>query len=251
MDLQYLLSPAMDFVSQRQQAPQIHAERDLNGDDPSHISVRAFKHVYPNQDDGILSFDSVTNSFTKPQKSASQPPMDPYAEDFLKDVLGPEKWEIFSARLFERRLGAKARILKNKGKSGEEGDGKSSISAIEFLVKVEVVKEILRTYVPHPYNPLKSLTHTYPRSPSGQVTLTRATILQLSGWSNTQFSYWARRAEAVSVLSDYDSRLRAVGKALERRLRDNAFSDEGDEEEAASVTGKGLDAIVDEVKKRT
>jgi len=176
--------------------------------------------------------------------------MDPYAEDFLKDVLGPEKWEIFSARLFERRLGAKAKG-KGRGKPGEDGDNKSSISAIEFLVKVEVVKEILRSYVPHPYNPLKSLTHPYPRSPSGQVTLTRSTILQLCGWSNTQFSYWARRAEAVSVLSEYDSRLRSVGSALERRLRDNVFSDAVDEDEAALVTGKGLDAIVDEVKKRT
>ena len=166
-------------------------------------------------------------------------------------MLGPEKWETFASRLFERRLGGKA---KNKGKnrSGDDDEARSGVSAIEFLVKVEVVKEILRTYVPHPYNPLKSLTHPYPRAPSGQVTLTRSTVLLLSGWSNTQFSYWARRAEAVSVLADHDSRLHAVGAALERRLRNpHSFTSEDDNDEGTLVTGKGLDAIVDEVKKRT
>jgi hypothetical protein len=168
-------------------------------------------------------------------------------------MLGADKWETFSSRLFERRLGVKGKS-KGKNKSGDEDDGKSGVSAIEFLVKVEVVKEILRTYVPHPYNPLKSLTHPYSHAPTGQVTLTRSTVLLLSGWSNTQFSYWARRAEAVSVLAEHDSRLRAVGTALARRLRDPrlAASDgDDDTDEDALVTGKGLDAIVDEVKKRT
>lgn len=167
-------------------------------------------------------------------------------------MLGAEKWETFSSRLFERRLGAKGKS-KGKSKSGDDDDAKSGVSAIEFLVKVEVVKEILRTFVPHPYNPLKSLTHPYPRAPSGQVTLTRSTVLLLSGWSNTQFSYWARRAEAVSVLAEHDPRLRAVGAALERRLRDphSAEYESDERDEGASVTGKGLDAIVDEVKKRT
>lgn len=163
-------------------------------------------------------------------------------------MIGPEKWEIFSSRLFERRLGARAKG-KGKGKPSEDDDNRSGVSAIEFLVKVEIVKEVLRSFVPHPYNPLKSLTHTYPVAPSGQVTLTRSTVLALSGWSNTQFSYWARRAEAVSVLGEYDSRLHAVGVALERRLKgDNTIPPSS---EAYSVTGKGLDAIIDEVKKRT
>lgn len=267
MDLQYILSPLVSFPSQPQQVGPDRAERDSRGKvtssqlpirfeqcsvplgsvvDGPQVSVRAFKQVHPSPDDNGLGFvDSM------PQKGSSQPPTDPYAEDFLKEVLGPHKWEIFSARLFERRLRAKGKGKHKPG--GDDTDSRSSVSAIEFLVKVEVVKEILRTYVPHPYNPLKSLSHSYLHAPSGQVTLTRSTILQLSGWSNTQFSYWARRAEALSVLSEYDSRLKAVGTALERRLRDNlALSDEGDEEdEVAMVTGKGLDAIVDEVKKRT
>lgn len=103
--------------------------------------------------------------------------------------------------------------------------------------------------ISHPYNPIKSLSHPYSASPTGSVTLTRNTVLALSGWSNTQFSYWARRAEAVSVLAAHDDRLRSVACALERRLHPNKFPDSTAEEE--HVTGKGLDAIVDDVKKRT
>ena len=151
-------------------------------------------------------------------------------------------------------------------------------TAIDFLVKVEVVKEVLRTYIPyvfsppltcsrswisltmylrsHPYNPLKSLSHPYPPSPSGSVTLTRSTVLVLSGWSNTQFSYWARRAEGISVLAAHDERLHAVAIALQKRINaggvlldgaDEIYSTEG----CPNVTGKGLDIIIDEVKKRT
>lgn len=104
--------------------------------------------------------------------------------------------------------------------------------------------------ISHPYNPIKSLSHPYSASPTGSVTLTRNTVLALSGWSNTQFSYWARRAEAVSVLAAHDDRLRAVANALERRLHPNHNNSTALVEEE-TVTGKGLDAIVDDVKKRT
>ncbi|KAF8590583.1 hypothetical protein K439DRAFT_100800 [Ramaria rubella] len=282
MDLQYILSPSVMLDGQQQ--PHSHVNQShivFQSQDqavPSQVAIqlssqpvpstscsggiqltpsltrRPAEHVHPNPDDAIISFDSNTRSFPKPAKPSTPSIADPYAEDFLRDMLGIDKWETFSSRLFERRLGGKSKG-KGKGKPGDDDDSKSGVSAIEFLVKVEVVKEILRTYVPHPYNPLKSLTHPYPRAPSGHVTLTRSTVLLLSGWSNTQFSYWARRAEAVSVLADHDSRLRAVGTALERRLRGHHYQEpEGEGEnhdEAAIVTGKGLDAIVDEVKKRT
>jgi hypothetical protein len=139
----------------------------------------------------------------------------------------------------------------------------------------------------HPYNPLKSLAHEYAGSPTGEVTLNRSTVLALSGWSNTQFSYWVRRGEAISTLRDYDERLGALASVLERRLRDDigaeiaaAHSDtssslEGQRSESPSssnsaptsgsasshvrpeddlvqgITGKGLDIIIDEVKKRS
>ena len=135
----------------------------------------------------------------------------------------------------------------------------------------------------HPYNPFKSLTHPYPDCPAGHVTLTRAAVLALSGWSNTQFSYWARRAEAICVLAPHDKILYQVAVALGRRLRplvaaprydgspDSAYPSPASslssltptsptsaspppsfqEPPEPSVTGKGLDALIDAVKRRT
>jgi hypothetical protein len=103
-------------------------------------------------------------------------------------------------------------------------------------------------------------------------------VLSLSGWSNTQFSYWARRAEAISVLGMHDGRLQTVATALQRRLQSSGLADvdafassssqapharhfdgrhmleeDADPEEwvRTYITGKGLDVIIDEVKKHT
>ncbi|KAF8602679.1 hypothetical protein BDV93DRAFT_557158 [Ceratobasidium sp. AG-I] len=219
---------------------------------PQHIPSAAslYQVVHPNVD------DVISKSFPRRTKTQCVNHIDPYAEDFLKHRLGEQKWQTFSSRLFERRLGStrnRTRTSRPKRLSSGSDDLESKTSgasAVEFLVKVEVVKEVLRTFVPHPYNPIKSLSHPYSASPTGSVTLTRNTVLALSGWSNTQFSYWARRAEAVSVLAAHDDRLRAVANALERRLHPNANSPTALVEEE-TVTGKGLDAIVDDVKKRT
>ncbi|KAI0690568.1 hypothetical protein BC835DRAFT_1363729 [Cytidiella melzeri] len=211
--------------------------------------------------------------------------LDPHAAGFLREKLGEPRWTIFSSRLAERRTTTQrprpkpdaVHIKVQSGPSVESfpADKAGGATVIDFLVKVEVVKSVLRTYVPHPYNPLKSLSHPYDPAPSGQVTLTRSTVLSLSGWSNTQFSYWARRAEATSVLAMHDDRLRTAATALERRLYKLGLtgssdphsspatshdatplpdsSSETDAEEWARmyVTGKGLDVIIDEVKKRT
>jgi hypothetical protein len=185
--------------------------------------------------------------------------VDPCAAAFLRDQLGEAKWNTFCARLFERRLGPIKSKIRVRGKNAnDDASHPPGATAIDFLVKVEVVKEVLRTYVPHPYNPLKSLTHPYPHSPSGSVTLTRSTILVLSGWSNTQFSYWTRRAEGISVLAAHDERLHAVAVALQKRINaGGVLLDGADEIEIYStegcpnVTGKGLDIIIEEVKKRT
>ncbi|KAI6118801.1 hypothetical protein EV401DRAFT_2057499 [Pisolithus croceorrhizus] len=194
-------------------------------------------------------------------KTETSSQVDPYAAAFLLEQLGEAKWNTFSARLFERRLGPIKSKMRVRGKGqNDEPNSAPGATAIDFLVKVEVVKEVLRTYVPHPYNPLKSLSHTFPGSPSGVVTLTRSTILVLSGWSNTQFSYWARRSEGISVLAAHDDRLRAVAVALDKRLKEGGvlidavedgetygkYSDGG-----PTVTGKGLDIIIEQVKKRT
>jgi len=84
---------------------------------------------------------------------------DPYATGFLREALGPHKWVIFSSRLFERRLGGpKARARSKAKRAGEAVEGKpGGASAVEFLIKVEVVKEVLRTYVPCVFSIAKTL----------------------------------------------------------------------------------------------
>ncbi|KAI0341579.1 hypothetical protein BDW22DRAFT_1429712 [Trametopsis cervina] len=231
----------------------------------------------------------------KSEKASSK--LDPHAADFIREKLGELRWSLFSSRLAERRTttqkpkqSAKTDSAANGGSSLDSfpADKSGGATVIDFLVKVEVVKSVLRSYVPHPYNPLKTLSHSYTPAPSGQVTLSRSTVLALSGWSNTQFSYWARRAEAISVLASHDERLRTAATALERRLRNTGLvaystadndvhhhsssassstshsatsrppssdpaSPDFDPEEWVRlyITGKGLDVIIDDVKKRT
>jgi hypothetical protein len=231
----------------------------------------------------VINFDVSTHAFPKRSKAPQPPETDPYAAAFLQSQIGHEKWGIFSARLYERRLGGPKARSRGKKSSGDSELRTSGACALDFLVKVEIVKEVLRIYVPHPYNPFKSLTHPYPDCPAGHVTLTRAAVLALSGWSNTQFSYWARRAEAICVLAPHDKTLYQVAVALDRRLRplvaaprydaspDSAYPSPVSslssltptsptsaspppafqEPPEPNVTGKGLDALIDSVKRRT
>ncbi|KAF8268887.1 hypothetical protein EI94DRAFT_1799927 [Lactarius quietus] len=214
----------------------------------------------------VINFDVSTHAFPKRSKAPQPPETDPYAAAFLQSQIGLEKWGIFSARLYERRLGGPKARSRGKKSSGDSELRTSGACALDFLVKVEIVKEVLRIYVPHPYNPFKSLTHPYPDCPAGHVTLTRAAVLALSGWSNTQFSYWARRAEAICVLAltirpctkspslstgVFDpSSLHPVTMRPIRLIRPPpppAFQ----EPPEPNVTGKGLDALIDAVKRRT
>lgn len=168
--------------------------------------------------------------------------VDPHVAGFLKSVLGSRKWRIFSSKLCERKdkdaAGSSARTRGNEaGGSGaqkqrprtfssasfpeqEDGvlHGGTSPCAIAFLVKVEVVKEVLRNYVPNPYHPTKAESHRYSPAPGGVVHVTRASVLALCQWSNTQFAYWSRRSEAVSVLAGHDSGLRDLFFVLYQRL---------------------------------
>ncbi|KAG6332368.1 hypothetical protein ID866_6724 [Astraeus odoratus] len=209
----------------------------------------------------VAKTESDNRAANKRLNAGASSHVDPYAAAFLREQLGEAKWNTFSARLFERRLGPIKSRMRVRGKGAtDEASPAPGATAIDFLIKVEVVKEVLRTYVPHPYNPLKSLTHPFPGCPSGFVTLTRSTILVLSGWSNTQFSYWARRSEGISVLAAHDDRLHAVAVALDKRLKEGGVLvdtvEDGEtygkySEGCPNVTGKGLDIIIEQVKKRT
>ncbi|KAG8824496.1 hypothetical protein FRB91_010248 [Serendipita sp. 411] len=193
-----------------------------------------------------VSPDATVPPATKKQAAV----VDPFAEAFLQESLGQDKWMTFSARLFERRLtGSRSKSKKTAATTTADGQIETTATVIDFLCKAEAVKEVLRIYVPHPYNPHKTLSHGFDKAPSGRVTLSRSTVLALSGWSNTQFSYWARRSEAIGVLACHDHRLRMVANAFSHRLNGAKILDEVAAVEG--VTGKGLDIIIDEVKERT
>lgn len=92
----------------------------------------------------------------KPEKGSSKP--DPHAADFIREKLGELRWTIFSSRLAERRTASQkpkksdAPAAATNGPTSPldafSGDKGAGASALDFLVKVEVVKSVLRTYVP-------------------------------------------------------------------------------------------------------
>jgi hypothetical protein len=108
----------------------------------------------------------------------------------------------------------------------------------------------------HPYNPEKTADHPFARCAKGYVRLTRETVLALAGWSNTQFSYWMRRVEAVAVFAPHDTTLRAMKAVLLRMLYPEPVSTAPGTPppsplDTPSITGKGLDALIDDIKRRT
>ncbi|KAI0046691.1 hypothetical protein FA95DRAFT_1572971 [Auriscalpium vulgare] len=264
------LRPPHDFPPAPATAGMLHAHAHDHSPDMSAAHALPLPSGLPEQH--TLLLDSPYLQLPKPPPQLDT---DPYAAAFLQEQLGDDKWGIFSARLYERRLGGPKARSRARKHGDAEPQRNAGASALDFLIKVEVVKEVLRIYVPHPYNPFKSLTHPYDGAPEGVVTLTRSTVLALSGWSNTQFSYWARRAEAICVLAPYDELLHSVAVALARRLHatlppappspssstavspltspvsaTNSIAADPDAAEPA-VTGKGLDQLIDVVKRRT
>lgn len=156
------------------------------------------------------------------------------------------------------------------------------------FLQVEIVKEVLRAYVPNPYHPSKAEAHIYAAAPGGVVHVTRASVLALCQWSNTQFAYWSRRSEAVSVLARHDPGLQDLFYILYKRLyeseppaglfsssipttplsssrstsplyqgvrsassRTSALEEERRLRVARKFTGKGLDGLIAIIKKQT
>lgn len=120
------------------------------------------------------------------KNKASAAETDPHAANFLRQQLGPEKWNTFSARLFEQRLGTNKLKPRSRIKC-HEPETKGGASTIDFLVKVEVVKEILRTYVPYVFLICMKIctdqhcsTQTSLQSAESSV----ASILGRTGWSS-------------------------------------------------------------------
>ena len=106
----------------------------------------------------FLSFWSLSSlqnrSAVKRTAGGSPSQIDPCAAAFLRDRLGEARWNTFCARLFERRLGPIKSKIRVRGKNpNDEASPPPGATAIDFLVKVEVVKEVLRTYVPYVFHP--------------------------------------------------------------------------------------------------
>jgi hypothetical protein len=119
--------------------------------DANHRTSKFGAEVHHNQPPAVFSThvggcQSFTLTKIHPDVCA-----DPYAAAFIRERLGDDKWNIFSARLFERRLGVLKPDSKDKTKQLSDVDSKNGggAGAIDFMVKVEVVKEVLRTYVPY------------------------------------------------------------------------------------------------------
>lgn len=95
----------------------------------------------------------------KSEKASSK--LDPHAADFIREKLGEQRWAIFSSRLAERRTTVqKPRQKSADGSVAQSGSpvdsfpsDKGGATVIDFLVKVEVVKSVLRTYVPYVFTP--------------------------------------------------------------------------------------------------
>ena len=92
----------------------------------------------------------------RPKSEKGSSKLDPHAADFIREKLGELRWTIFSSRLAERRTSTQKpkkpdvplSALAGKPIDAFGGDKGAGASAIDFLVKVEVVKSVLRTYVP-------------------------------------------------------------------------------------------------------
>lgn len=116
---------------------------------------------------------TYNNTSSNPSSTSTSAPLslppsaDPYVAAYLRERLGETKFTLFTSRLFERRFGSDQRGRNGTGSrkrgsvssvegppSSADGDGdmkpmgEPGTNAVEFLVKVEIVKEILRSYVP-------------------------------------------------------------------------------------------------------
>ncbi|KAJ3726174.1 hypothetical protein C8R42DRAFT_762123 [Lentinula raphanica] len=172
---------------------------------------------------------------------------DTHVASFLEYQLGPVKWSLFVKPVFKKKQASKQE--------------QSPSNIIDFLVKTEIIKEVLRKFLPPAYSEVDYAVHTWTH---GSVVLTRVAVLALSGWSKVFFSYWTRRAESLALFSSSEDRLRIISSELQRHLNDlsNAHSpncldqtshtnDDTVIQSVLQMTTRRLDAVLKEVKERT
>jgi hypothetical protein len=118
-----------------------------NPADLSRAAIEASRSIFP----PFWCLSLLQNRCAVKRTAGGSPSqIDPCAAAFLRDQLGEARWDTFCARLFERRLGPIKSKIRVRGKNpGDDASPPPGATAIDFLVKVEVVKEVLRTYVPY------------------------------------------------------------------------------------------------------
>lgn len=137
---------------------------------PQNSAELISRRVSPNPLSCHCSSSPQNRSAIKRSITGSPSQVDPCAAAFLRDQLGEAKWNTFCARLFERRLGPIKSKIRVRGKNThDDASPPPGATAIDFLVKVEVVKEVLRTFVPYVCSPLFCIPSACLR---GWITLT-------------------------------------------------------------------------------
>ncbi|VDB90190.1 unnamed protein product [Peniophora sp. CBMAI 1063] len=170
-----------------------------------------------------------------------QPDLD--APGFLRSKLGEAKWDLFRTPVQDRRP------LVSRGPSRSDGERSPSVSIYSYLLKAECVKEVLRAFLPHTYSSERSATirHTCPK---GYVRLTRPAILELAGWSNSQFGAWQRRIEAIYVYAPYHAVFAELKTTLYRLLYGDLDPD-FPPASPSGITGKNIETLMSEVRSLT
>ncbi|KIM25539.1 hypothetical protein M408DRAFT_26091 [Serendipita vermifera MAFF 305830] len=171
--------------------------------------------------------------------------VDPHVAGFLKSAMGPRIWTMFSSKISESEEKESAGIFTGIRSDKAQGSatqkpvrgmpssatfpkkedymrhGSTSLCVIAFLVKVEIVKDVLRKYATRSFSDLSHSwvqSHSYSSAPSGVVFVTPQSILNLCHWSNLQVESWSRRSDAVSILAANDTSLRDLFFVLYHRL---------------------------------
>ncbi|KAF5365582.1 hypothetical protein D9758_003197 [Tetrapyrgos nigripes] len=175
---------------------------------------------------------------------------DQFVSPFLQHALGMSKYKIFSTSPANKKTKHKKALV------------------TDYLLKAEIMKQVMCDYTPEISNDTRYFSHPWSGSPTGRVTLNRATILQLSGWSSVQFSNWSRRSLSVAALCHYDARLKDIANAIESRLRAfaspsyilasnlgldymNEITEDTEKNTHFIMTARTLDSIIDDLKHRS
>ncbi|EEB91428.1 hypothetical protein MPER_10210, partial [Moniliophthora perniciosa FA553] len=209
--------------------------------------------------DGIYEDQSVAFGYVDELElgSLTQIIQKPSFPEYLQQELGGTKWSLFSAKLTPQRRATQPR---SKAKPYTRSNPPQGANVIDYLVKAEVVKEVLYKYVSSPD------TKSYNRS-SGCA---NATPLNKPIYADSCRCVGAGWLDAITTFASHDTRLRNIGIAIQKKLReykifpltlssfqsstpsaDHTESLDPEDYSVMQLTGRNLDTIIDKAKKQT